>query len=75
MPARKPLAFLLMTGLQPPQLLAVPLPLNEATGAFAIERAHALQQADQVSARAAAAQEQAEQAQGLLRTKNGRSRC
>jgi septal ring factor EnvC (AmiA/AmiB activator) len=35
--------------------------LNEATGAFAIERAAAVQQADQASARAAAAQEEAEQ--------------
>lgn len=37
--------------------------LNEATGAFAIERAHAVQQADQANARAAAALEQAEQVQ------------
>jgi chromosome segregation ATPase len=38
--------------------------LNEATGAFAIERAHAVQQADQANARAASAQEEAEQARG-----------
>ncbi|RYE72129.1 MAG: DNA-binding protein, partial [Oxalobacteraceae bacterium] len=38
--------------------------LNEATGAFAIERAHAVQQADQANARAAVAQEEAEQARG-----------
>jgi chromosome segregation ATPase len=38
--------------------------LNEATGAFAIERAHAVQQADQANARAAIAQEEAEQARG-----------
>jgi chromosome segregation ATPase len=38
--------------------------LNEATGAFAIERAAAVQQADQANARAAIAQEEAEQARG-----------
>jgi chromosome segregation ATPase len=38
--------------------------LNEATGAFAIERAHVVQQADQANARAAIAQEEAEQARG-----------
>lgn len=38
--------------------------LNEAMGAFAIERAHAVQQADQANARAAIAQEEAEQARG-----------
>jgi chromosome segregation ATPase len=38
--------------------------LNEATGAFAIERAAAVQQADQANARAATAQEEAEQARG-----------
>jgi septal ring factor EnvC (AmiA/AmiB activator) len=38
--------------------------LNEATGAFAIERAHAVQQADQANARAAVAQDEAEQARG-----------
>jgi chromosome segregation ATPase len=38
--------------------------LNEATGAFAIERAHAVQQADQANARASVAQEDAEQARG-----------
>lgn len=38
--------------------------LNEATGAFAIERAAAVQQADQATARAAIAQEEAEQARG-----------
>jgi chromosome segregation ATPase len=38
--------------------------LNEATGAFAIERAAAVQQADQATARAAIAQEDAEQARG-----------
>jgi hypothetical protein len=38
--------------------------LNEATGAFAIERAAAVQQADQAIARAAIAQEEAEQARG-----------
>jgi hypothetical protein len=38
--------------------------LNEATEAFAIERAHAVQQADQANARAAVAQEEAEQARG-----------
>jgi chromosome segregation ATPase len=38
--------------------------LNEATGAFAIEQAAAMQQADQASARAAVAQEEAEQARG-----------
>jgi chromosome segregation ATPase len=38
--------------------------LNEATGAFAIERAAAVQQADQATARAAVAQEEAEQMRG-----------
>jgi hypothetical protein len=38
--------------------------LNEATGAFAIERAAAVQQADQANARAAVAQEEGEQARG-----------
>ena len=38
--------------------------LNEATGAFAIERAAAVQQADQATARAAIAQEEAEHARG-----------
>ena len=38
--------------------------LNEATGAFAIERAAAVQQADQANARAAIAQEEAEQTRG-----------
>jgi chromosome segregation ATPase len=38
--------------------------LNEATGAYAIERAAAVQQADQATARAAIAQEEAEQARG-----------
>jgi uncharacterized protein YhaN len=38
--------------------------LNEATGAFAIERAHAVLQADQATARAAVAQDEAEQARG-----------
>jgi chromosome segregation ATPase len=38
--------------------------LNEATGAFAIERAAAVQKADQANARAAIAQEEAEQARG-----------
>jgi chromosome segregation ATPase len=38
--------------------------LNEATGAFAIERVAAVQQADQATARAAVALEEAEQARG-----------
>ena len=38
--------------------------LNEATAAFAIEKAAAVQQADQANARAAIAQEEAEQARG-----------
>jgi chromosome segregation ATPase len=38
--------------------------LNEATGAFAIEQAAAVQQTDQANARAAVAQERAEQAEG-----------
>jgi chromosome segregation ATPase len=38
--------------------------LNEATGAFAIERAAAVQQADQATARALIAQEESEQARG-----------
>lgn len=38
--------------------------LNEATGAFAIERAHAVQLADQATARATIAQDEAEQAKG-----------
>jgi chromosome segregation ATPase len=38
--------------------------LNEATGAFAIERAAAVQQADKANARAAVAQEEAGQARG-----------
>jgi chromosome segregation ATPase len=38
--------------------------LNEATGAFAIERAAAVREADQATARAAVAQEEAEQAKG-----------
>jgi chromosome segregation ATPase len=40
--------------------------LNEATGAYAIERAAAVQQADQATARAAIAQDEAEQARGCL---------
>jgi chromosome segregation ATPase len=38
--------------------------LNEATQAYAIERSHTMQQADQANARAAVAQEEAEQARG-----------
>jgi chromosome segregation ATPase len=38
--------------------------LNEATGAFAIERGAAVREADQATARAAVAQEEAEQAKG-----------
>jgi chromosome segregation ATPase len=38
--------------------------LNEATGAFVIERAAAVQQADQANARSAIAQEEAQQTQG-----------
>lgn len=38
--------------------------LNEATGTFAIERANAVQQADEANARAAAVQEETEQAKG-----------
>lgn len=38
--------------------------LNEATGAFAIKRAAAVQQADQATAQAAVAKEEAEQARG-----------
>jgi chromosome segregation ATPase len=38
--------------------------LNEATGAFAIERAAVVQQADQATAQAAVAREEAEQARG-----------
>jgi chromosome segregation ATPase len=38
--------------------------LNEATGAFAIERGAAVREADQATARAAVAQEEAEQARG-----------
>jgi hypothetical protein len=45
--------------------------LNEATGAFAIERAAAVQQADQANARAAIAQEEAEQARGRFADQEG----